>query len=228
MKIYHLDVLPTAAQITPVLKSYLLDYLKDYQTTHPEEMEELRILIGVLDLYEERTKDFLKYSGIEILNIIRQVYYYGNTIKEAQERKQRITIGGFIYQIYTGTNNAYIITRLRCRQTADRLEEIQTALTGIHGIDPERVRLENVKGNEAHRLSLIEKKDNLEAMLKEYNKTLTRAEQVRESIKAWFRSIAPEELRKKIEELGPYDIERAGLLLEPYEEEIIKYSKMDI
>jgi len=228
MKTYSFEVLPTATQITQELKPNLMEYLKDYQTEHPEQTEETRILIGVLDLYNEQTKDYLRYTGAEILNIVRQLYYYGTPVKRALDHAKLTTPGALILRTSRGHNNAVMITRLRYRDTAERLEEVKTQLLGVHGIDPERVRLENRKGNEEHKLDLLERKADLEAMLSEYKQTITRAEQIRKDINTWFRSKAPEEIRKKIDRLEIYDTAEAAQILGPYEDEIINYSKMDI
>lgn len=227
MKIYNFSELTTAVQITPELKERMLDYLKDYQTEHPEEHEATRLLIGVLELHNDKTKDFLKFSDIEILNTVRQMYYYEMPIEKAREYAKRSTTGAFILQTLRDSNSTVTIARIRYRQALERLEEIKTALTGVHSIDTTQVKLENQKGNEYNRLKLIETKTEIERELTEYKATIKHAEQVRKDIAKWTRSEAPEGIKESIEALNSYDVRAAEQLLGQYTKAIADYAGMN-
>ena len=220
MKIYNLTALTTAVQITPELRAGMLEYLTDNQT----ESEVIRLLKGVLNLHSRKTRDFLKYSDIQILNAFRLIYFYGTPPETAIEYAGHYGPAVIILRTLQGNNNAITAAIIRYRETAEQLEEIKTFLTGVHGIDPERVKLENRKGNEYRKLDMIEKKGDLERRLKEYQAMVRHAERVRAKLTEWTKTKAPEQIRDLIAKPNGYDLNEIDRLLMPYVDQITEYA----
>lgn len=220
MKIYNLTALTTAVQITPELRAGMLEYLTDNQT----ESEVIRLLKGVLNLHSRKTRDFLKYSDIQILNAFRLIYFYGTPPETAIEYAGHYGPAVIILRTLQGNNNAITAAIIRYRETAEQLEEIKTFLTGVHGIDPERVKLENRKGDEYRKLDMIEKKGDLERRLKEYQAMVRHAERVRAKLTEWTKTKAPEQIRDLIAKPNGYDLNEIDRLLMPYVDQITEYA----
>lgn len=219
-----LTLSPTQTIITQGTKSQIILFLEAYRSEHMDEAEGLRILKGVLSLHNEKTRDFLKYTDMEILTIVRQLYYYRSTLDNAIRWSKRYSKGKFILDNLQGNNRALTFTELNLRRINEELEVINAQLMGLHGIDLTDVRLENRKGNESFKLDLIEKKGMYEDLAKVYQSQIRHAKQVRKDILLWVNEHAPDEVRQAVNNADSFT---AAELLEAYAEEIETFSNMN-
>ncbi len=219
-----LTLSPTQTAITQGTKSQIILFLEAYRSEHMDEAEDLRIIEGVLSLHNEQTRDFLKYTDMEILTIVRQLYYYRSTLDNAIRWSKRYSKGKFILDNLQGNNRALTFTELNLRRINEELEVINTQLMGLHGTDLTDVRLENRKGNESHKLDLIEKKGMYEELVKVYQSQINHAKQVRKDIILWVNEHAPDEVRQAVNNADSFT---AAELLEAYAEEIETFSNMN-
>lgn len=219
-----LTLSPTQTAITQGTKSQIISFLKAYQLEHEEDKEQLRIIEGVLSLHNEKTRDFLKYSDMEILTIVRQLYYYRSTLDNAIRWSKRYSKGKFILDNLQGNNRALTFTEFNLRRINEELEVINAQLMGLHGIDLTDVRLENRKGNESFKLDLIEKKGMYEELVKVYQSQINHAKQVRKDILLWVNEHAPDEVRQAVNNADSFT---AAELLEAYAHDIEIFSNMN-
>lgn len=219
--------LSTAIQINSNLKAALLDYLKEYVPQDEDDSELKRVLTGVLELHDEKTRDFLKYSDFQILSIMRQVYVYNVSLSQAEQSHKFINQSGFILQTMRGNNRAVTVLGIRYRQIINELEEIKTKLLGLHSMDLTDVRLENHKGDESFKLGMIEKKSVLESLKADYEAEIEKCKQVRADIIKWFKMEGPAELNQTIKEIDDFSMSEAEAVLSPYVRAISEYAGMN-
>lgn len=229
MNIYSIDtlsLLTTTTQIDESLRVDMMDYFQNYREQHPEETV-VNGYIGVLNLYSDATKDYLKYTGMELINTVKGCIFYRMPIERAHKIQSWNTEGTLIFDIWHGVNRTHDLMLAWKRETSQKLDVIKGRLYSVKGPDLSDVRIENARGNDGYILDLIEKKDRLEHELEMYKADEYRHKAIREKITEWIDINLSDDEKERLRGIDCYSKEDAALLLAPYAVNIAEYSGMN-
>ena len=222
-----LGLLTTATELNGPLKGAMIDYLEQYRDQRPETEELVNSYIGVLRLHGPDTRAYLKYSDMELLNAVKCCLFYRLPIETAKRFFRGETAGYLIYSIWSGNDRAHSTMKAWKRNDLEQLEDVKNRLYGVRGANLTDVKLENGRRPEDYRLTLIERKDEIERDIKAYREEERRYKAVRTKITDWINTEAPEGVREQLRTVDRYDKEKAGAILEPYAREIALYAGMN-
>lgn len=164
MNIYNIEklaLLTTATRLDD-LKPEALEYLTAYAKDHPETLDITESYIKVIELLSEKTKGLLKYSDMNILDVLRFMIFHGLPIEAAARMATKGTAGRLIYETYAGKNRAVKTLKAWSKADSKEIKEINEKLYSIHAPDLEAPRIENHNGGNTYQLDLIGRKAELE------------------------------------------------------------------
>ena len=164
MEIYSIEnlaLLSTATRLDE-LKTAALEYLTEYENSHPETAGITESFVNVIKLRTDKTKGLLRYPDMAILNVLRFMIFHSLPIEAASRMATKYTAGQFVYETYAGKNRAVKTLKAWSKADSKEIKEINDKLYSLHTPDLEAPRIENHSGGNIYQLDLIGRKAELE------------------------------------------------------------------